>query len=143
MRIARTAAFFGSYAPTEKSMCLKVVAFLDVRQQLHQPTHVVALGHVVDRALLVDRARRQHVVGRLVVLQGDAELGQVVQALRPPGGLPRGLNGRQQQRDQNADDRDHHQQLHQRKPACDDGRLAAGFVTARLASEAMFQSCVS
>jgi len=33
--------------------------------------------------------------------------------LRPAGGLPRRLNGRQQERDQDANDRDHHEQLNE------------------------------
>jgi hypothetical protein len=41
----------------------------------------------------------------------DAELFHVVDATAPPGGLARGLHGRQQQRNQDADDRDHDQQL--------------------------------
>ena len=42
-------------------------------------------------------------------------LHQVVAALGPPGGLARRLDGRQEQRDQHGDDRDHHQQLDQRE----------------------------
>ena len=49
----------------------------------------------------------------VVIVDGDADLLQVVDALRAPGGLARGLDGGQQQRDQNGDDRDHHQQFDQ------------------------------
>ena len=53
-----------------------------------------------------------------VMRQGrDADLLEVVGALHPPGGFPRGLHGRQQQRDQDPDDRDHDQQFHERKAA--------------------------
>ena len=40
-----------------------------------------------DRAFLVDCARRQDLVGRLVMLQSNAQLGEVVQAGDPPGGV--------------------------------------------------------
>ena len=43
------------------------------------------------------------------------ELLEVVLALRLPRGLAGRLHRRQQQRDQDADDRNHHQQFHQRK----------------------------
>jgi hypothetical protein len=45
----------------------------------------------------------------------QASLFQVVDALRPPCALPRGLHSRQEQRDQDADNRDHDQQLDERK----------------------------
>jgi hypothetical protein len=47
----------------------------------------------------------------------DAELLQVVRALRPGGGLADLLNGREEEADQDRDDRDHHQQLDQREAA--------------------------
>jgi hypothetical protein len=50
-------------------------------------------------------------LGLLVIQRGQADLLQVVGALGPAGGLPRGLHRRQQQRDQDADDGDDHQQL--------------------------------
>ena len=53
--------------------------------------------------------------GRVVVVDGQAELLEVVDALRPPGRLARRLDGGQQQGDQDRDDRDHHQQLDQRE----------------------------
>jgi len=43
----------------------------------------------------------------------EADLLQVVDALGPAGGLPCGLNGWQQQRDQHRDDRDDNQQFDQ------------------------------
>ncbi|MND09555.1 hypothetical protein D3C83_329890 [compost metagenome] len=42
-------------------------------------------------------------------LHGKADLLQVTLALGPPRGLPRCLNRGQQQRDQDADDCDHHE----------------------------------
>jgi len=47
----------------------------------------------------------------------QADLLQVVDALRPPRGLARRLDGRQEQGDQHGDDRDHHQKLDQRETA--------------------------
>jgi hypothetical protein len=48
-------------------------------------------------------------------MQCQRHLPQVVDALGPPTGLAGGLYGRKQQGDQNADDGDHHEQLHQCK----------------------------
>ena len=47
----------------------------------------------------------------VVVMQGDAELLEVVGALDPAGGLAGLLHRRQQQGDEDADDGDHHQQF--------------------------------
>jgi hypothetical protein len=48
-------------------------------------------------------------------VHGDAHLAEVARTLQPPGGLPSRLNGRQQQRDEYPDDRDHDQKFDQRK----------------------------
>ena len=48
---------------------------------------------------------------RVVVVQGEAHLLQVVDALAPPGRLAGRLDGGQQQGDQDRDDRDHDQQV--------------------------------
>jgi hypothetical protein len=45
----------------------------------------------------------------VVVVQGNTKLLQIIRALASPGGFPRGLNGRQQQRHQNADNGDDNQ----------------------------------
>jgi len=49
-------------------------------------------------------------------LKGQTDLLQVVCALDPAGRLSSRLHGRQQQGDQDADDRDHDQQLDQGEP---------------------------
>ena len=51
----------------------------------------------------------------VVVVQGQAQLLQVVDALAPAGGLAGGLHGGQQQGDQHGDDGDDDQQLDQRE----------------------------
>ena len=48
-------------------------------------------------------------------MQGQADLLEVVGALSPSRGLASRLDRRQEQGDQDRDDRDHHQQLDQRK----------------------------
>ena len=48
-------------------------------------------------------------------MQADADLLEVVDALRAPGSLAGGLDCRQQQRHKDPDDRDHDQQLDERK----------------------------
>ncbi len=47
----------------------------------------------------------------------EPDLLDVVGALDAPGGLARGLDGREQESDQDRDDRDHHQKLDQSKTA--------------------------
>ena len=61
--------------------------------------------------------QREDVVGRVVVVQRQADLLQVVDALGAAGGLAGRLHGGQQQADQDPDDRDDHQQLDQRESA--------------------------
>jgi hypothetical protein len=51
----------------------------------------------------------------MVVVQRNAELLEIIPALGTAGSLASGLNGRQQQRDEDADDRNHDQQLDQGK----------------------------
>ena len=60
---------------------------------------------------------RKELLCVLVLQAGGRHLLQIVGADRPPGRLAGGLHGRQQQRDQNADDRNHDQQLDQRETA--------------------------
>ena len=54
---------------------------------------------------------------RMVVLEAEAELLDVVGTLRAPGRLAGRLDGREQQADEHADDGDHHQQFHEREAA--------------------------
>ena len=53
----------------------------------------------------------------VVVVRGYTELLQVVGALRPPRRLSGSLNRGKQQRDQDADNRDHYQEFHQGEAA--------------------------
>jgi hypothetical protein len=50
-----------------------------------------------------------------VVLNGQANLLELIFALRPPGRFPRGLNRREQQGHQNPNDRDHDKKFDQGK----------------------------
>ena len=65
----------------------------------------------------VDPAGREAADGVVVVVHGQADLLQVVDALRPAGGLPRRLDRREQEGDQDRDDGDDDEQLDQREPA--------------------------
>ena len=67
-------------------------------------------------------------VGRFVIQGGEAPLLEVVEALDPPGRLSRRLDGRQQQGDEDADDRDHDQQFDEGEPArfCRGHRILLG-----------------
>ncbi len=53
--------------------------------------------------------RRQHVEGVVIVVHRDAELLEIIAADGAAGRLPRGLHRGEQQRNQDGDDRDHHQ----------------------------------
>ena len=74
-----------------------------------------------------DHARRKAADRRVVALHGEAQLLQVVGTLHPPRGFPRRLHRRQEQRNQDADDRDDGQQLHESKRRTN-SRLAGGLV---------------
>jgi hypothetical protein len=54
-------------------------------------------------------------MGVVIVVAGQRKLLEVVDALGAPGRFAGRLHGWQQQRDQDADDRDYDQQLNQRK----------------------------
>ena len=73
-------------------------------------------------------------------MHGQADLLEIVQALRAAGALAGGLNRRQQQRHQHADDRDHDQQLDQRKAA----PMAADrdMITPRVTSQCPNRHCM-
>ena len=71
------------------------VAFFDVRQQLNNPIAMIPFGNVLNRPLLVDRAGRINAVRHFVVVHGDAQLREIVQALGSPRRFARGLNRRQ------------------------------------------------
>jgi hypothetical protein len=53
--------------------------------------------------------------GREIILDGQADLLEIIGALGAAGRLAGGLHGGQQEGDQDADDRDHDQQLDQRE----------------------------
>jgi len=104
---------------------------LDVRGDPHRPTPERSFGRVPvriqpagRRLAVVDGAigcRHDLVsgwktaVGIVKVVHPDPLLLQVVHTLRPPRRLAGRLDGGQQQRNQDADDRDHDQQLDQRE----------------------------
>ena len=54
-------------------------------------------------------------MGTVAVMQRHCELFEVVTTLDPPGRLPTRLYGGQEQRDQDGDDRDHHQEFYECK----------------------------
>jgi hypothetical protein len=62
-----------------------------------------------------DVPRRKGAVARCVLGEGEAELPQIRLALRAAGTLTGGLNRRQQEPHNQADDRDDDEQLHQRQ----------------------------
>jgi hypothetical protein len=51
----------------------------------------------------------------MIIVHREAELFEIVGALRATGCLASGLNGRQEQGDQDGNDCNHHQQLDQRE----------------------------
>jgi hypothetical protein len=69
--------------------------------------------------------RKLLIMGRHEIHDAQADLAEIIPALTPPGGFSGGLNRRQQQRDQDADDRDDNKQLDERKSAATHADLAA------------------
>jgi hypothetical protein len=59
-------------------------------------------------------------------MEAEAELFEIVRALYAPRSLPRRLNGGQEQRYQDSNDRDHDQQLDEREATAYPHALAAG-----------------
>ena len=76
------------------------VSLFTIGKDLGEPAEIVAFGYIQHRVGVADDTGRQQLVGRFVVENADPELHEIVAALGPPGGLPRGLDGRQEQRDQ-------------------------------------------
>ncbi len=87
------------------------IVLLDERQQLRHaaPTLPIPGGAIAGG--------REHAILRLVVHDRQADLLHVIHALGTVRRFPCRLHGGQQQRDENADDRDHDQQLNQREAA--------------------------
>ena len=79
---------------------------LDVRQNVHEERRTFRMAH----------NRRKALVRIMKILGRQRELLQIITALRAPRSFARGLNRRQQQRNQYADNRDDHQQLHKGEP---------------------------
>ena len=75
------------------------------------------VGPAGKTALIHDaQQHRESPVDLVVILRRQRDLLEIVAALRSPGRLPRRLDGRKQQGDQDGNDRDHHQELDQREP---------------------------
>ncbi len=72
---------------------------------LHEPCQVGFVAVVEANVRIVVGGQRR--VRRLVVVQPQPHLLEVVRALDPPRGLTRSLHRREQQGDQHGDDRDH------------------------------------
>ena len=72
----------------------------------------LAAGVVGDIGASHDSRGRECTQGRVVVVQCQAQLLEIVGALCPAGGLACRLDRGQQQRDEDADDGDHHQEFH-------------------------------
>ena len=75
--------------------------------------------------------RGEHAIDVAIVLDGEAQLLQVVHALRPAGGLAGRLDGGEEQCDQHGDDGDDHQQLDESKATALHGTalLSPGFAS--------------
>ena len=90
---------------------------LDLGQDQHEQRNVAVLGRIrlAGRRGPIESAGGKHAVRIVIVLRRQGELLQVVDATGPPGRLAGRLDRRQQQRDQDADNGNHHQQFDQRK----------------------------
>ena len=65
--------------------------------------------------------RREAEIGVRIVMEGQANLLEVVETLQPPRGFASRLHGRQQQRNQDPDDRHDHQKFDHRESAASTG----------------------
>ena len=74
---------------------------------------------VLQHGPLGDSSRRKRADGRMIGVQRKADLLEVVRAVHSASRLAGGLDRGQQQRDENADDGNHHQKLDQRKAGRD------------------------
>ncbi len=72
-------------------------------------------GPLAAREIGPIAVNRQVLVGRVIVVDSQADLFEIVAALHPPRRFARRLNGRQQKSHEDADDGDHHEQLDQRE----------------------------
>jgi hypothetical protein len=93
-------------------------AFFELRQNGRGP----AQGRVGRRRAAARKDLKRVVIGQ----KRHAQLPQVVGALPASGTLARGLDRRKQDRHEQADDRDHHQQLDEREPATSEAAEGAG-----------------
>src|SRR5207244_10622833 len=100
---------------------------LEERQQQRAPAPtgqsvaaVVGIIDAISGACLHPRSLqvggRKDLLNALVVVQGDPDLFKVVDALGAPSRFACRLDGRQQKGDEDADDRDDHEQLDEREP---------------------------
>ena len=69
----------------------------------------------ISDPILAPAAGRKETLGLFVVQASERKLFEIVGALQTPGRLTRRLHSRQQQRDQDADDRNDHEQFDQGK----------------------------
>ncbi|OYV85460.1 MAG: hypothetical protein B7Z73_13535 [Planctomycetia bacterium 21-64-5] len=88
------------------------VRLLQVGQQKDIGRKTAAL---VGNRFTAQPARRKGADGRMIVGQRQADLLEVIVAVGAARGFAGGLHRRQQQRDQQTDDGDHHEQLDQGK----------------------------
>ncbi len=72
-----------------------------------------------------DAPGREGVMHIVVIVHGQGDLLEVVHALDPPRRLAGALDGGEQQRDQDRDDRDHHEQFDQREPVAAPAHLGS------------------
>src|SRR5205807_2426870 len=93
------------------------VVLLDVGEDLETPaaglSHSHGGGAATHVRIGVGAPGGEIPKSAVVVVEGDADLLEVVLAFRPVGGLAHLLHGRQEERHQDGDDGDHHQQLDQ------------------------------
>ena len=87
---------------------------LQVGEDQRRPgVHEAAAALAADQQVaVVYLQRRQAAHRRMVIVHRQADLLEIVGALHPPRRLPGRLHRRQQQRNEDPDDGDHHQQLH-------------------------------
>ena len=107
MHITRAAADLKPNAEVDQSLEIRL---LHIRQQVGMDRIISSI-----RSCPLSIIRRQHTMSPLIVMQSQSDLFQVVLALSSSSRLARLLNGWQQQRNKNCDDRNDDEEFDQRE----------------------------
>ena len=93
------------------------ILLLQLWQDADNPPFAIHFRCWIGACFVIGDADGKDFVGRVVVVNRQPELPQLIAALHPPRRLARTLHRRQQQGHQDANDGNHHEQFDERKTA--------------------------